>query len=67
MIHRRDIIHALNINPKTFSRWCKSGKVPPPDTNINPQSQWWKADTLAKAGIILPSASPTHEASPVVQ
>lgn len=67
MIHKRDIIAALNICPRTFARWRKSDKVPPPDTDINAQSQWWHLATLEKAGIKMTATPPTPGASPGVQ
>jgi predicted site-specific integrase-resolvase len=51
MIHRRDLLTVLGICSRTLARWADKGKLPPPDVDINPRSQWWKPETLEKAGI----------------
>lgn len=62
LIHRRDILLMLGVCAKTLSRWRESGKLPEPDVNINPRSQWWKVGTLAAAGLAVAN-QPTPEAS----
>jgi hypothetical protein len=51
MIHRRDLRARLGICARTLARWAKSGKVPPPDVNVNSRSQWWHPATLEAAGL----------------
>lgn len=55
MIHRRDLLMGLGICSRTLARWADKGKLPPPDVDINPRSQWWKPETLAAAGLGLAS------------
>lgn len=62
LIHKKDLIQTLGICAKTLKRWRDAGRLPPPDVDVNPHSQWWRPDTLQQAGFEVASP-PTLEAS----
>ena len=60
-VRRRDLLAALGISSETLRRRMKDGSMPRPDIDLGGDSQWWRRDTLERAGIRL---WPAEEASP---
>ena len=54
LVFRRDLLMRLRISASTLRRWREAEKFPPPDVNINRETQAWKRSTLEAAGIKLP-------------
>ena len=66
-ISRKALLAELDISGETLRTWRLSGKMPPPDIDVSKWSQWWRRDTLERAGFRLWAAEeasqPTPEAS----